>query len=70
MMVTIGDNRVTDLNAIYALVIGLLSNNRYNDISLSRMSFHLCRTSMLTGEGMRIAKNKSQLKSLKAEVSS
>ncbi|CAM1327981.1 Uncharacterised protein at_DN0501 [Pycnogonum litorale] len=70
--VFIGDNRITDINAIYARVIGLLSSSRDIDIK-DVLSHELAPvpTSMFTSDGMRIATNKSQLKkSLEVEVSS
>ena len=72
--VSIGETRVTDINAIYAQVIGLLSSSQ--DIDLKDVLSHelaLVSTSMVTGgDGIKIVKNKSQLKRslLQVEVSS
>jgi len=68
--VSIGETRVTDINAIYARVIGLLSSSR--DINIKDVLSHELApvpSSTFTGDGIRIAKNKSQLKkSLEVEV--
>ena len=63
--VLVGDNKITDLNAIYARVIGLLSSSREIDIK-HVLSHELAPvpTSMFTTDGMRIATNKSQLKKI------
>jgi hypothetical protein len=70
--VSIGKDKIVDINAIYARVIGLMSSSR--DIDIKDVLSHELSpvpTSMFTEDGMRIAKNKSQLKkSLQVELSS
>ena len=68
--VSIGETRVTDMNAIYARIISLLSSSQ--DIDTKDVLSHELApvpSSMFAGDGIRIAKNKSQLKkSLEVEV--
>ena len=70
-LVTIGDSKVYDLNAIYSRVIALLCSDRDVDVN-DVFSYELAPvpTAMFMKDGMRICKAKSKFKrSLQIEVS-
>ena len=59
--VAIGKDKIADINAIYARVIGLMPSSR--DIDIKDVLSHELSpvpTSMFTEDGMRISKNKPQ----------